>query len=230
MEIPHATGPGSDDPFGIKPPALAVGYDRPLSMLEQFLSGEQSGGRTTFMLPFEPGFFRDLGVALAGDLQIVTLRPQITEFLPPGPREAALGRMAGIGIPLVAAILTPGPADDLALSAGTAGRSVARGAPRITSGSQVTEQAIREAMKDAPLTSQQARGISLPRVQQYVDRLLAGETAPAIKVDGKMLVDGNHRYIAGRILGQEPAVQPWLGGRPSSAIPWDKLPINLEAW
>jgi RHS repeat-associated protein len=125
VELPHATGPGSDDPFGIKPPALAVGYDRPLSMLEQFLSGEQSGGRTTFMLPFEPGFFRDLGIALAGDLQVVTLRPQITAFLPPSPREAALGRMAGVGIPLVAAALTPGPGDDLALSAGTAGGSVA---------------------------------------------------------------------------------------------------------
>jgi hypothetical protein len=54
------------DPFGI-PPALAVGYDRPLSLLEQFLSGEQSGGRTTFMLPFRARILRDLGIALAGD-------------------------------------------------------------------------------------------------------------------------------------------------------------------
>jgi hypothetical protein len=43
-------------------------------LVEQFLSGEQSGGRTTFMLPFEPGFFRDLGIALAtDDLQVVTI-------------------------------------------------------------------------------------------------------------------------------------------------------------
>jgi RHS repeat-associated protein len=124
LELPHATGPGSEDPFGIKPPALAVGYDRPLSLLEQFLSGEQSGGRTTFMLPFEPGFFRDLGIALAADdLHVVTLRPQITEFLPPSLREAALGRMAGVGIPLIAAALTPGPGDDLALAAGATGRA-----------------------------------------------------------------------------------------------------------
>jgi len=231
VELPHATGPGSEDPFGIKPPALAVGYDRPLSLLEQFLSGEQSGRRTTFMLPFEPGFFRDLGIALAADdLQVVTLRPQITEFLPPSLREAALGRMAGVGIPLIAAILTPGPQDDLALAAGTAGGSVARGATRFTSGSQVTEQVIREAMKDASLASQQAGGVSLPIVQKYVDKLLAGEVAPAIKVDGRMIVDGNHRYIAGRILGQEPAIQPWAGGRPNSAIPWNRIPIDPKAW
>jgi len=135
IELPHATGPGSEDPFGIKPPALAVGYDRPLSLLEQFLSGEQSGGRTTFMLPFEPGFFRDLGIALAADdLQVVTLRPQITEFLPPSLREAALGRMAGVAIPMVAAALTPGLADDLALAGGqTAGKAIHLNANNATS-------------------------------------------------------------------------------------------------
>jgi len=63
-----------------------------------------------------------------------------------------------------------------------------------------------------------------------VDQLLAGEKAPAIKVDGPMIVDGNHRYIAGRILGQEPAIQPWLGGRSGNAVPWDKVPINTETW
>ncbi len=53
---------------------------------------------------------------------------------------------------------------------------------------QVTEEMIRNAMKDASLFSQQAGGVSLPRVQEFVDRLRAGEVAPAIKVDGKMIV------------------------------------------
>jgi len=53
-------------------------------------------------------------------------------------------------------------------------------------------------VKDAPLSSQQAGGISLPKVQQYVDKLLKREVAPAIKVDGNIIVDGNHRYVAGR--------------------------------
>src|SRR3954468_20161125 len=57
-----------------------------------------------------------------------------------------------------------------------------------------------------------------------------GETTPAIKIDGRIIADGNHRYIAGRILGQEPAIQQWLGGRPGSVVPWADLPINPEVW
>ena len=83
-------------------------------------------------------------------------------------------------------------------------------------------------MKDAPLKSQQAGGVSFRLVQKYVDRLLDNEVPPAIKVDGQIIVDGNHRYIAGRILGRETPIQEWLGGRPESAISWDKLPINPE--
>ncbi|MGG2743414.1 hypothetical protein ACQYY8_29175, partial [Pseudomonas aeruginosa] len=43
-------------------------------------------------------------------------------------------------------------------------------------------------------------GISRP-LQRYVDRLLKGDVAPAIKMDGNVIVDGNHRYIAEKILG-----------------------------
>jgi len=82
----------------------------------------------------------------------------------------------------------------------------------------------------APLRSQQAGGVSLPRVQLYVDRLLAGEAAPAIRVDGQMIVDGNHRYVAARILGQAPPIQPWAGGRPGGAVPWETLPIDPRSW
>ncbi len=94
----------------------------------------------------------------------------------------------------------------------------------------VTEEMIRNVMKDAPLVSQQAGGVSLPRVQAYVNRLLAGEAAPAIKVDGKMIVDGNHRYIAGRIFGREPPIQSWVGGRPERAVPWSEILVHPEAW
>jgi filamentous hemagglutinin len=89
---------------------------------------------------------------------------------------------------------------------------------------------VREAMKDAPLQSQQQGGISLPRVQLFVDMLLRGEEPPAIKVDGKMIVDGNHRYIAARILGMNPKVQLWAGGRPANAVRWEQLPIDFKFW
>jgi hypothetical protein len=94
----------------------------------------------------------------------------------------------------------------------------------------VTEGMIREAMTNAPLMSQQAGGVSLPRIQANVNKLLSGEVAPAIKVDGKMIVDGNHRYIAGRIFGREPPIQEWLGGDPRRAVPWDQLLIDPKAW
>ena len=61
-------------------------------------------------------------------------------------------------------------------------------ASEITVGGQVTETMIRAAMKDAPLRSQQAGGISLPLVQKYVDMLAAGELGPAIKVEGRIIV------------------------------------------
>jgi len=34
----------------------------------------------------------------------------------------------------------------------------------------------------------------------------------------------------GRILGQEPAIQPWAGGNQSRVIPWEKLPISPNDW
>lgn len=48
----------------------------------------------------------------------------------------------------------------------------------------------------------------MPVVQRYVTALENGSVAPAIKVAGKVIVDGNHRYVAGRIVGAEPAMQP----------------------
>ena len=95
---------------------------------------------------------------------------------------------------------------------------------------KVSELMIRNAMKGAPLLSQQAGGISLPRIQQFVDRLLAGEVAPAIKVDGAMIVDGNHRYIAARIAGLSVSIQPWAGGRPGNVVHWNSLRIDNNFW
>lgn len=46
------------------------------------------------------------------------------------------------------------------------------------------------------------------RCQRYVDQLLAGEIPPSIKMDGDVIVDGNHRHIAARILGRDIEVIP----------------------
>ncbi len=93
----------------------------------------------------------------------------------------------------------------------------------------VTEDVIKNAMKDAPLKTQQG-SVSQPVIQRYVDRLQSGEEAPPIKVDEGIIVDGNHRYIPGRIVGEEPNQIPWSGGRPDRVIDWNDLQIDHFDW
>ncbi|OCG77975.1 hypothetical protein A9G44_03010 [Gilliamella sp. Occ4-3] len=73
----------------------------------------------------------------------------------------------------------------------------------ITSGSQVTPSIVKKALKGDTMQTTQGT-VSLPAVQRYVDRLLQGDTPPPIKVDGNVIVEGNHRYVAGKIVGVLP--------------------------
>ncbi|HFQ2175816.1 TPA: DUF637 domain-containing protein, partial [Pseudomonas aeruginosa] len=83
----------------------------------------------------------------------------------------------------------------------------ASGKPLVSKGSEVTPEVIQKALQgDRVITAQGA--VSLPAVQRYVDRLLRGDVAPAIKMDGNVIVDGNHRYIAAKILGRNLDVTP----------------------
>lgn len=79
----------------------------------------------------------------------------------------------------------------------------------VSKGSEVTPEVIQKALQgDTAISAQGA--VPLPAVQRYVDRLLSGDVAPAIKMDGNVIVDGNHRYIAAKILGKYPDVIPWV--------------------
>jgi hypothetical protein len=138
--------------------------------------------------------------------------PQIWEQTPDYQREDLAFRIIGLGL-------------GSAYGAGSVAAGTAVRQP-IT----VTENMIRNATRSAPLRSQQAGGISLPRVQEYVNKILAGETAPPIKVDGSIIIDGNHRYVAGRITGIEPAIQPWVGARPSKVVLWNEIRIDPKPW
>jgi len=71
---------------------------------------------------------------------------------------------------------------------------------------KITQAQILSALKgDSTQTTQNA--VSLPAIQRYVARLNAGKKAPPIKMDGKVIVDGNHRYIAGLVQGTRPDIQ-----------------------
>ena len=71
----------------------------------------------------------------------------------------------------------------------------------------VNEESIAKALEGSTLTSPQGK-VSLPIVERYVRRLEAGDLPPAIKVDGNVIVEGNHRYVAGRVFGTEPPITP----------------------
>ena len=124
VEIPHATGPGTDDPFGVKPPALGLDSTLP-TLLEQLLAGDPSGGRTTFMVAAEPGFWHDLDVAFGDRWRQVQLRPTFSAYEPPSVRSQAIASVVVTAAAMVGALLTPGPADDMAVAAGTTAEKAA---------------------------------------------------------------------------------------------------------
>ncbi|MED4753612.1 hypothetical protein [Brevibacillus choshinensis] len=96
-------------------------------------------------------------------------------------------------------------------------------------GIEVSEQLIKNVMKDAPLKTQQG-AVSLPAIQRYVQRLLNGEVPPAIRVSNGIIVDGNHRYIASRIVGREIDQVQWSGGRLDQVVDWLKVKIDPTDW
>ncbi len=93
----------------------------------------------------------------------------------------------------------------------------------------VTDDIIRNAMKDAELQTVQT-AVSKPPIQNYVDRILAGEVdVPPIKVNNGVIIDGNHRYIAGKITGID---IPTTGGGTTSKsiIDWNDVFLDPVAW
>lgn len=98
-------------------------------------------------------------------------------------------------------------------------------------GVAVTEDSISAALKGSDLKTTQG-AVSMPAVENYVRRLEAGEVAPAIKVDNGVIIEGNHRYVAGRLVGQEPAQVPGILS-PSQAgkvQPVQNLKIDPVDW
>jgi hypothetical protein len=87
-------------------------------------------------------------------------------------------------------------------------------------------------MKDAPLATKQP-AVSVPVIRNYVDRLSAGDVAPAIKVGDGVIVEGNHRYIAGRLFGIEPEQVPGVlpgfkATRPN--VSWQEIFLDPVDW
>ncbi len=72
---------------------------------------------------------------------------------------------------------------------------------------EVTEASIAKALEGSTMKSLQGE-VSLPMVKRYVKMLESGNVAPAIKVADGVIIEGNHRYVAGRLFGVEPPIVP----------------------
>jgi RHS repeat-associated protein len=95
----------------------------------------------------------------------------------------------------------------------------------------VTAARIEAALAGSNMKTTQ-RAVSMPVVQRYVDALGGGNKAPAIRVADGVIVDGNHRYVAGRVAGQPPAVQPGTlsPGQAGQVQPIQEIRVDPVDW
>lgn len=115
-----------------------------------------------------------------------------------------------IGITII--LLAAGPAAGRVLRLLARNRVGASAGAALPAGAiKLTDEVIKKKLIGAPLRTQQTR-VSIPRIERYVRDMLNGDKFPDIKVDGDIIVDGHHRYIASRIanvnIGTVPGARP----------------------
>ncbi len=88
-----------------------------------------------------------------------------------------------------------------------------------------TPQNIRSILDSSPMLTLQPT-VSASAVQSWVYEIEAGAPVPPIHVDGNVIVDGNHRYIAGMLCGKPAPIQPWTAPLTRPRIPMRDLQIQ----
>ena len=59
--------------------------------------------------------------------------------------------------------------------------------------------------------------VSVPVINRYIERALRGETPPNIKItDTHVIIEGNHRYIAGYVTKRLPGTDPYPDSKPNA--------------
>lgn len=86
-------------------------------------------------------------------------------------------------------------------------------------------------MKNAEYKTLQS-SVSLPRIQEYYEAMIKGDVFPAIKVDlgRKVVVDGNHRYIASKLAGIDLDIRPYTSSISQKILDWDIIDIVSDVW
>lgn len=72
--------------------------------------------------------------------------------------------------------------------------------------------------------------LSYDMVQRYVEMLENGSAPPEIRVSNGIVIEGHHRFIAGRIFGIEPAQQQWSAPSSLRGLNWSDIIIETTDW
>lgn len=95
---------------------------------------------------------------------------------------------------------------------------------------KININALKTLLKSAALKTRQP-GVSVPMLQRYYDRLGEGDKPPAIKVADGVIVEGNHRYLAGLAFGKLPEIQEWTASSSAGPIvPWANVNFDPVDW
>ena len=71
----------------------------------------------------------------------------------------------------------------------------------------------------------------MPAVSRYTALIETGSPAPAVKMDGNIIVDGNHRMVAGLLCDQIPTSVPATAPISKPRIPLSEIyPDPVDWW
>lgn len=96
----------------------------------------------------------------------------------------------------------------------------------------INADSIKAILKNAPLKTKQV-GVSIPIVKRFYALLQEGSEAPPIKVCDGVIVDGNHRYIAGLLFGKAPEIVPATTSsiwKITPVVKWADINCDLHDW
>ena len=181
----------------------AAGWDGPLNVIGNAVSRPLGAARGVILKPLEVS-----GPAKVGNSGFEPVR----QYTP--------ARNLGVGL----------PPDNVSSISGGAPVSLSPTAPDLLKANYTSEQ-IQNVLRNSDLrylTSQ--KSISAPRVNQYIDKLRAGEEAPAVHVDQDLLVDGSHRVAAGEMEGKPPREQRWSSSKGIPTKPFKEIYVDPEDW
>ena len=74
------------------------------------------------------------------------------------------------------------------------------------------------------------RAICAPKVQRNMMLLSQGSAAPPIQVANNMIIEGHHRYVAGKIYGQLPDIAPGIAISATVVTRWRDIHVDAADW